>query len=130
MNAAGVGLSLTVRDNVLGAGTTDGDTDASIAGFVLQQHLPLLSAFLSHTGTTLRSAALQLMGTLLRQGMLCPLDIIAQLVALQGDVDPDIRKASLNILQAEDQKRSSFIDNRLIEGQVISFERKPQLVLL
>jgi len=47
----------------------------------------------------LRLAAVGLLGTLLRQGMLCPLDVMGQLVALQGDEEPVIRREALKLVQ-------------------------------
>ena len=44
------------------------DSDATITGFVLQQHLPALLDFLTNKTPTIRFAALHLIGTLLRQG--------------------------------------------------------------
>ena len=44
------------------------DSDATITGFVLQQHLPSLLIFLSYKIPSMRFAALGLIGTLLRQG--------------------------------------------------------------
>ena len=44
------------------------DSDSTISGFVLQQHLPALLDFLSHRNAVIRFATLQLIGTLLRQG--------------------------------------------------------------
>lgn len=49
-------------------GPEENDSDSTITGFVLQQHLPSLLDFLSHTQASIRYAALQLIGTLLRQG--------------------------------------------------------------
>ena len=65
-------------------GHQDVENDATIAGFVLQQHLSALLSFLTHPDTALRLAALGLIGTLLRQGMLCPLDVMGQLVHCRG----------------------------------------------
>lgn len=60
-------------------------------------------------------------GTMLRQGMLCPLDVISHLVALQADPDTEIRDEALRILQLEDQKHGTFLENRLLEGIELSF---------
>ena len=57
---------IVVGRKVLGPETND--SDATISGFVLQQHLPSLLNFLSHKNVTIRYATLQLIGTLLRQG--------------------------------------------------------------
>ena len=49
-------------------GPENNDSDATITGFVLQQHLPSLLIFLSYKVPSRRFAALGLIGTLLRQG--------------------------------------------------------------
>jgi hypothetical protein len=46
----------------------------------------------SSSTSTIRYLTLSLLGTLLRQGMLCPLDIIPYLIALQGDVASEERE--------------------------------------
>jgi hypothetical protein len=94
----------------------EADSDVSIIGFILQQRLPELLDFLSNESATLRYAALLLLGTLLRQGMLCPLDLIGKLIGLQGDPDYLIRGEALRIIQTEDERRSMFLDNRMLEG--------------
>ena len=54
--------------------------------------------------------------------MVCPLDILAHLVALQGDPHPTIQKEALRLLQVEDAKHPSFLDNRLLDGVELSFD--------
>ena len=73
-------------------GDKDLDSDATIAGFVLQQHLASILGFLCHQTPSTRFAAVELVGTLLRQGMLCPLDVIGYLIALQGDNVFEVRR--------------------------------------
>ena len=53
--------------------------------------------------------------------MLCPLDVIEHLVALQGDPEPQIRQESLCILQIQDEKHATFLDNRLLKGIELAF---------
>jgi hypothetical protein len=55
----------SVGRNVLG--NVDTESDATIAGFALQQHQEKLLAFLMHREGAVRLASLQLLGTLLRQ---------------------------------------------------------------
>eukprot|EP01034_Spumella_vulgaris_P021271 gene21271-27294_t len=105
---------VTVHKTVLGP--VEAESDSSITGFVLQQHLPMLCVFLSSESDSLRSASLKLVGTLLRQGMLCPLDVMGPLVAFQGDPDKSVREESLRVIQIEDSRHPTFLDNRLLEG--------------
>eukprot|EP01031_Cornospumella_fuschlensis_P027689 gene27689-33441_t len=116
MKKAGVDLD---SRNVLGPAESDSDT--TIAGFIVQQHLSLLSRFLSHPSSNLRLHSLQLLGCLLSQGILCPLDALANLVMLQTDRDELIRSESLNLLLIQDERHPSFLENRLKEGIEMSF---------
>jgi hypothetical protein len=66
-------------------GPEENDSDSTITGFVLQQHLPSLLDFLSHTQASIRYAALQLIGTLLRQGK-CSVVLCCLLYLLTSDL--------------------------------------------
>lgn len=48
--------------------------------------------------------------------MICPLDVISLLIGLQGDISEDVQRRALQIIQLEDTKNSSFLENRLCEG--------------
>jgi hypothetical protein len=121
------GVSLKIEGGERVHGQIDAESDVSIVGFVLQQRLPALLQFISHEAAALRLSSLQLLGTLLKQGMLCPLDLIDKLIGLQGDPDMLIRLEALRILQAEDERRPMFIDNRMLDG--IEFAIKHQLLV-
>ena len=116
MKEVGVELiSQSNRDTVLG-GPVDHDSDATIAGFVLQQYLKILTNFLEMKSTSLRFATLQLLATLLRQGMICPLDVLALAIMLLGDENEEIRQESFILLQIQDERHPNFLDSRLLEG--------------
>jgi hypothetical protein len=114
------GVDVSTRHTVLGPG--DSDSDASIAGFVIQQHLSLITNFLSHSSSTLRLNTLQLLGSLLRQGMVCPLDALALLVMLQCDRDEVIRVEALQLLIIQDERHPTFLENRLREGVELAYD--------
>eukprot|EP01038_Epipyxis_sp_PR26KG_P004076 gene4076-5822_t len=118
MKEAGTEIS-DIGDHVLGP--AERDSDATIGGFVLQQHFPTIISFIYSSSTSLRHGVLQLLATLLRQGMLCPLDVIGLLVTLQGDNNEDIRDEALKILQIEDVRHPTFLDNRLLDGVEATF---------
>ena len=80
---AGSGVSIVKRDIILS--NANQDSDSTIAGFVLQQHLSVLRNYLCSSSASLRYAMVQLIGTLLRQGSICPLDVIVGLIAIQGN---------------------------------------------
>lgn len=110
LKESGIGIG----DRVLTS--SDADADTTVAGFVLQQHLHELLALTSHQSVLVRLAAMDLIGVMLRQGMVCPLDVIGNLVAMQGDEEILIRRESLRLLQIEDEKHPSFLDSRIISG--------------
>lgn len=92
------------------------DAESSIPGFAIQQHFAALTQFLNHRTAPLRLASLGLVGTLLRQGMLSPLDVIAPLIAMQGDCEHRIREEALLILQVIDERHPTFLGNRMVDG--------------
>ena len=109
------GLVNVVEKGVV-LGNLQHDSEATIPGFALQQHFSALTDFLSHKSTSLRYATLLLVGTLLRQGMVCPLEVLAPLIAMQGDCDASIQYEALTMLQTEDEKHPTFISNRMVDG--------------
>ena len=117
MQKSGIGLSTSKKVQ----GPIELDSDATIAGFVLQQHLIAILGFLTTPHYPTRHAALQLIGTLLRQGMLCPLDVLGHLIGLLGDPHFEIQQNALLLLQCEDEKYSNFLDNRIVEGVELSY---------
>ena len=98
------------------------DSDVSVTAYAVMQRISQIKEFLQSTFLPLRSASLGLVDTLLRQGLLCPLDIVANLIAMQGDPDRSLRERSLRLLQSEDEKAPHFLDNRLVEGVEQAFE--------
>ena len=61
------------------------ENDTTVAGFVLQSHLQLLTSFFFHLEAKLRYAISEFIGVMLKQGLLCPLDVISYFIALQVD---------------------------------------------
>ena len=108
------GVAVIEKEAVLG--NLQQDAEATIPGFALQQHFSSLAGFLSHPSAILRQATLQLVGTLQRQGMVSPLDVIAHLIAMQGDIDAKIRDEALTILQVIDERHPTFLGNRMLDG--------------
>ena len=62
--------------------------------------------------------------------MLCPLDVMGQLVALQGDHSLLIRREALRLVQLEDEKHPTFLDNRLLEGVELTYAFQVQASVL
>lgn len=110
------GIAISAGERVLT------NSDSTIAGFVLEQHLPLFKSLLRHRLTAIRLSTLQLIGTLLRQGMICPMDIIADIIMLQGDTDETLRAESLKLLQTQDERYPTFLESRMLEGVDFTFD--------
>jgi len=109
------GAGVNVGEAVLSA-ASERDSDVSATAAAVLAHLRRITDFLYSDDSALRSEGLELIATLLRQGMLCPLDIIAHLVALQADPQDSLRQRALRLLQTQDDKYTSFVDNRLLDG--------------
>ena len=65
----------------------DQDSDASLVGSVLNQHSARLFQLTSSVHPKIRLVTLDLIGILLRQGLINPMETVPFLLALQGDVD-------------------------------------------
>jgi len=106
----------------------DQDGDASLVGSVLSQHssrLYELATISPHAA--LRLAAVELIGHLLRQGLINPMETVPHLFALQGDVsNPSIRLLALQILIREGEKRPDMLRQRVCAGihQAYLFQRR------
>lgn len=72
--------------------------DASIAGAVLQEHVPLFLQLLVDHAVDVKKESLGLLGLLLQQGMVCPHDVLPSLFALQGDENELLRAESLRLV--------------------------------
>lgn len=94
----------------------------------MQQHLPVILSYFNHSVCTVRLAALMLVKALLRQGLICPLDAIQNIIALQGDSLWEIRSEALEMIQLEDCRHPTFLDNRFVQGMEMA--RKFQKMVL
>ena len=92
------------------------ESDVSAPGYVLVQHTNHLALYMEEYDASLRLEALKLVGTLLRQGILCPLDAVVSLVSLQCDEEPLIREQALEYLVQADIKHPTFLENRIVTG--------------
>jgi len=105
----------------------DQDSDASLIGACCIQHASRLFEMTASTDSMIRLNSLLLIETLLRQGLINPMDTVPHLLALQGDIGhPDIRAMALKLLIEENQKRPDIIRQRLASGvrRSYQFQRK------
>ena len=114
---------ITVRKRISG----DQDEDASLVGGVMAQHSKRFYQMLMSPNVRIRTGCLDLIGDLLRQGLINPIQTIPFLLALQGDVGaPDIRAKALKLLVAEGEKRPDSLRQRVKVGckEAFNFQRK------
>eukprot|EP00980_Cylindrotheca_fusiformis_P014094 scaffold3702_cov126-Cylindrotheca_fusiformis.AAC.6 len=105
--------SITLSKRISG----DQDGDATLFGGVLTSHAPRLFQMTQVKDKTLRFAALDLIGHLLRQGQVNPNETVPFLLALQGDIEEDrIRSLALKLLMIEGEKRPDMLRQRVCAG--------------
>eukprot|EP00752_Nemacystus_decipiens_P012313 g10918.t1 len=113
MEATGV----TVAQRVQG----DQDGESSVVGGVLQMHLGAVLSRLFHRNRVVRAAAISLLGVMLRQGLVNPVDVVPQLLALGGDSATFVRGEAFRLLTVEDSKNGEFIRTRLLDGLFMAY---------
>jgi cohesin loading factor subunit SCC2 len=104
----------------------DQDSDATLVGGVLSQHANRLFQLTACRNPLIRFAAVELLGHLLRQGLINPMQAVPFLFGLQGDVEsPNIRSFALKLLTIESEKRPEMIRQRVNAGikQAYRFQR-------
>jgi cohesin loading factor subunit SCC2 len=105
----------------------DQDGDSTLVGGVLTKQSPRLFQMSQSKFSNLRVASLELLGQLLRQGLVNPNEAVPFLLALQGDVDNMVvRKFALNLLILEGEKRPDMLRQRVCAGikQACWFQRE------
>lgn len=104
----------------------DQDGDSTLFGGVLTNHSHRLFTMTSSKESSIRMAVLQVLGLLLRQGLVNPNDAVPHLFAMQGDLKQDtIRKLALELLTREGEKRPDILRRRICAGvkQAYEFQR-------
>lgn len=94
----------------------DQDADATLFGGILTNHVDRLFTMTHSRDVGIRSAAVELVGHLLRQGQVNPNDSVPFLLALQGDLEEGIRSYALKLLMQEGGKRPDMLRQRLRAG--------------
>ncbi|CAN0177470.1 unnamed protein product, partial [Ectocarpus sp. 13 AM-2016] len=108
---------VTVAQRVQG----DQDGESSVVGGVLQMHLAAVLSRLFHRNRVVRAAAISLLGVMLRQGLVNPVDVVPQLLALGGDSAGFVRAEAFRLLTVEDSKNGEFIRTRLLDGLFMAY---------
>ena len=92
----------------------------------MTQHSPRLFELTTSNDPSIRYAAVDLIGHLLRQGLINPMETVPHLLALQGDVGaPDVRLLVRKLLIIEGEKRPDMLRQRVCAGvrQAYLFQR-------
>ena len=104
----------------------DLDGDATLVGGVIGQHAPRLFQMTTSQDHRVRLASVDLLGNLLRMGLLNPMETVPYLFAVQGDVQaPGVRALALRLLIIEGEKRPDMLRQRGLAGvkQAYKFQR-------
>jgi len=115
---AGVTLSKQISGDL--------DGDATLLGGVVGQHAPRLFQMTTSQDPRVRLATVDLLGNLLRMGLLNPMETVPYLFAMQGDVKaPRVRALALRLLVVEGEKRPDMLRQRGLAGvkQAYKFQR-------
>jgi hypothetical protein len=113
--------SSIIRDAVLSP--LDHDYDVTIVGRLFQQYLKKFFSFLHNSNSSpLRFFTLQLLATLLRQGLIVPIDVLPMIIMLLGDEVEEIKSTALHLLILYDEKNADFLDSRLLEGITLTYD--------
>lgn len=114
--------NITVSKRISG----DQNGDATLFGGVLTSHAERLFVMTQAAHSSIRHTTLQLLGLLLRQGLVNPNEAVPHLLALQGDIDNEaIRSLALQLLMKEAEKRPDTLRRRICAGvkQAYEFQR-------
>ncbi|KAG5443974.1 Nipped-B-like protein B [Clonorchis sinensis] len=104
-----------------------GDVASGMGSFVAQTYLrDTLETFFSPV-PTVRLTALSVVSTILRQGLIHPVQTVPYLIAVQTDLDQNVRVKADAQLQEIDHKFPGFLSMRAIQG--VSFSYRLQFVL-
>ena len=104
----------------------DQDGDATLIGGILNHYATRLFEMALSKDATTRFVAVDLIGNLLRCGLINPMESLPYLFALQGDVEnAEIRVKALKLLINEGEKRPDMLRQRIRAGvrHAFSFQR-------
>jgi cohesin loading factor subunit SCC2 len=104
--------NVTVSKRISG----DQDSEAVLFGGIIRHKSSRIYEMTHSRNVSIRFAAVDLIGNLLRQGQLNPNTAVPYLLAVQGDVEQSIRSKALKILMLEGEKRVDIVRQRLFAG--------------
>lgn len=105
--------NITISSRISG----DQDGDSSISGSVLTKHAARLYSMTLSKDERVRNMIVDLIGHLLRQGLINPMETVPYLLAMQGDVKSQTtRSLALKLLIREGEKRPDMLNQRIQAG--------------
>ena len=105
--------NITLSSKIAG----DQDGDSSISGSVLTKHAARLYSMTLSKDERVRNMIVELIGHLLRQGLINPMETVPYLLAMQGDVQSQTtRSLALKLLIREGEKRPDMLNQRIQAG--------------
>jgi cohesin loading factor subunit SCC2 len=105
--------NITLSNRISG----DQDGDSSISGSVLTKHAARLYEMTLNKDEKVRHMIVELIGHLLRQGLINPMETVPYLLAMQGDVkSQSTRSLALKLLVREGEKRPDMLNQRIQAG--------------
>lgn len=105
--------NITVSKRISG----DQDGDSCISGSVLTRHASRLYEMTLSKEEKIRHMIVELIGHLLRQGLINPMETVPYLLAIQGDIkSPSTRSLALKLLINEGEKRPDMLNQRIQAG--------------
>jgi len=100
----------------------DQDADASLIGSIINQHSARIYELCTSLSQIIRISCVELLGCLLRQGLINPMEVTPYLLALQGDLESTVvRSKALSLLITEGEKRPEMLRQRICAGVKQSF---------
>ncbi len=101
----------------------DQDAEASVASGVIQMHADDILRNVLHEQPSVRTAAVMLLAVILNQGLMNPQDVMASLLALQGDVEnPIAQQVALKEVLLRDDRNPNFLRSKLADGVALAFD--------
>jgi cohesin loading factor subunit SCC2 len=96
--------------------------DTGLSGGLMQLYFKTLLKLAHDKTAEVRKDAVCLVGIILRQGLVHPMECVAHLVALESDRDEGVRAHVSRLLAHLDDKHHSLLRLRLVEGVFLSYE--------
>jgi len=110
----------STRDRIKG----DQDSDSAVVASVMQKHAQSVTSLLFDKSSKVRVNAVLLVGTMLRQGLINPLQCIEPMVTLESDEKWLVHDTAHTFLVDLDERHPEFLVTRCVQGIIRSYHYK------